>query len=359
MPREGLSTAGSAAPVVQARLGCGLAVAALLLIAVECLMHVDAVLHQYRSVFAAGRALDKALYAVANCPSLVLLGNSRADNGFDPRTVIRELGVPLERGAFNLGIPGADTRVLAGIVDRLDAGGCLREGGVRKVVLAMDEALVQPIDTLGQTVFFASPARLWSDGQYHDALRATLRLYGYTNNLRQLREPAALQRFVQASLGPVEPLGGGAAEHLGYRAGASGLQDAQSAQLQEASSVAPPDPVNVRQLWRLLDLLAARGVQVAVTFPPLLNREGLYLAGATPAGAPYRAIVAELRQRAIPLIALDDGKPRESAEFVNPGHLNDRGAQRYSRLLAQGLQHIWGPPNGVPPAAARAQAASS
>ncbi len=358
MPSESRSVLGSAVPAALPRPGRGLVVAALLLLAFECLLHSDAVLHRYRSVFAAGRALDKSLYAEANCPSLILLGNSRADNGFDPRTLTRELGLPLERGAFNLGVPGADTRVLAGIVDRLDAAGCLHGGGTRKVVLALDEALVQPIDTLGQAVFFAPPARLWKDGQHHDALRATLRLYGYTNNLRQLREPASLQRFVQASLGPVEPVGGGAAQHLGYRAGFGGLQDAQSVQLQEASSVAPPDAVNVRQLWRLLDLLAARGVQVAVTFPPLLSREVLYLAGDAPAGAPYRAIAAELRRRGIPLIALDDGRPREAAEFVNAGHLNDRGAQRYSRLLAQGLQRVWGP-SAAPATAAHARPAAS
>ncbi len=355
---DGPSTTGSSVPGVLPRPGRGLLVAALLLFAVECLLHSDAVLHRYRSVFAAGRAMDKSLYAAAHCPSVILLGNSRVDNAFDPRTIASEFTVPLERGAFNLGVPGADTRVLAGIVDRLDAAGCLREGGVRQVVLTLDEALVQPVDTLGQVVFFASPGRLWRDGQHHDALRAALRLYGYTNNLRQLREPASLQRFVQATLGPVEAVGGGAAEHLGYRAGFSGLQDAQSAQLQEASSVAPPDPVNVRALWRLLDLLAARGVQVAVTFPPLLDREVLYVAADTPDAAPYRVIATELQRRAIPVITLSDGKPLLASEFVNPGHLNDRGAQRYSRLLAQGLQRVWGPA-AAQPAAGRAQAASS
>lgn len=358
MPNADLSPTTGAAKVVPTRPGCGLAVAALLLIAVEFLLHTDTFLHRYRSVFAAGRALDKTLYATENCPSMLLLGNSRADNGFDPRTVASGLGNPLERGAFNLGVPGADARVLAGIVDRLDAAGCLREGGVRKVVLGLDEALVQPIDTLGQTVFFAPSGRLWNDGQYHDALRATVRLYGYTSNLRQLREPASLQRFIQATVASVDPVGGGAAQHLGYRAGFGGLQDAQSAQLQEASSVAPPDPVNVRQLWRLLDLLDARGVQVAVVFPPLLNREVLYVAGEMPDAAPYRAMAEELRRRAIPLITLSDGQPRLASEFVNPGHLNDRGAQRYSRLLAQALQRVWGP-DAAPPANARAQAAAS
>ena len=198
-------------------------VAALLLFAVELWLHTDAFLYRYRSVFAAGRALDKTRYAEAHCPPLLVLGNSRADNGFDPRTIRRHLEVPIDREGFNLGIPGADSRVLAGILDRLDAAGCLRTGGVRYVVLSLDEALVQAIDSLGQEVFFADARRMWADRQHRDALRAVLRLYGYSTNLRQLREPATLQRFVQATLYDADPVGGGAALHLGYRAGFGGF----------------------------------------------------------------------------------------------------------------------------------------
>lgn len=316
-------------------------VAALLLFAVELWLHTDAFLYRYRSVFAAGRALDKTRYAEAHCPPLLVLGNSRADNGFDPRTIRRHLEVPIDREGFNLGIPGADSRVLAGILDRLDAAGCLRTGGVRYVVLSLDEALVQAIDSLGQEVFFADARRMWADRQHRDALRAVLRLYGYSTNLRQLREPATLQRFVQATLYDADPVGGGAALHLGYRAGFGGLQDRQSALRQEAGSLAPPDPVNLRHLWRMLDLLDSRGVRVAVVFPPLLNRDVLYLSASTPEGAPYRVIEVELRRRNVPLISLDEEQTREPSEFVNAGHLNDRGAQRYSRLLAQALNRAW------------------
>lgn len=323
--------------------GRGLLVGLLLLLLVEAWLHSDAFLHRYRSVFAAGRALDKTLYAERHCPRLLLMGNSRTDNGFDARRLQREIGAA-DGAVFNLGLPGADTRVLAGVVDRLDSAGCLAADGVRQVVLVLDEALVQPIDTLGQTVFFAPARRLWADGQYHDALRASLRLYGYTDNLRQLREPASLQRFVAASLGDVEPVGGGAAEHLGYRAGSGALQDLQAAQQQEAGSRAAPDEVNLRQLWRLLDLLAARGVDTRVAYPPLLGREVLYLTPDDPAAAPYQAIAAELQRRGVPVLRLDDGAPRRPSEFVNPGHLNDAGAQRYTRRLAQALKASPGAP---------------
>lgn len=338
--------------------GRGLLVAALLLCVFEAYLHTDAFLVRFRSVFAAGRAMDKVAYVQAERPALLILGNSRADNAFDPNTVARALPGIFPRGAFNLGLPGADMRVLAGIVERLDRARALGPDGVRAVVLSLDESLVQPVDTLGQEVFFASVPQMLADRQFHDALRASLRLYGYTDNLRQLREPAVLGRFVDALHRDIDPVGGGAALHRGYRAGVGALQDEQAARRQEAGSLDPPSPVNVRHLWRLLDLLAERGVVVAVVFPPLLNRDVLYRPSALPQAAPYAEIAAELRRRSIPLLALDGGPPRLASEFVNAGHLNDRGAQRYSLLLGQALASLWnradaaaavaGPPGKTP-----------
>jgi hypothetical protein len=321
------------------RPGRGLLVAVLLLALVELGLHTDAFLYRFRSVFAAGRAFDKLQYVETHTPDLLILGNSRADNGFNPRIVVQALGVPLPRGAFNLGMPGADARVLDGVITRLDRNGRLGPRGVHYVVLLLDEALVQSIDSLGQEIFFASPSTLWADGQYHDALRAVFRLYGFSANLAQLREPAVLERFVRAIFGDVDPVGGGAAEHLGYRAGFGGLQDAQAARLQDAEAVAPPSPVNERRLLHLLDRLAERGVRVAIVFPPLRDREVQYISSGAE-GAPYRAFAEVLRHRGLPMIALDH-VPHDPSEFVNPGHLNDRGAQRYSVLLGRSLSTLW------------------
>ncbi|NWG74421.1 MAG: hypothetical protein HXY24_07410 [Rubrivivax sp.] len=321
------------------RPGLGLLVGVLLLGLVEAWLHTDGFLLKFRSVFAAGRAMDKVVYAQHHRPGLLILGNSRADNGFDPRIVLKHFDPALERGAFNLGLPGADMRVLAGIVERLDHAGVFGNDGTRIVLLSLDESLLQAIDTLGQDVFFAGARRLWAERQFHDAFRATLRLYGYTENFRQLREPAVLRRFIKALHADVDPVGGAAADHLGYRAGVGALQDDVAARQQEAGSAAPPSDVNVRRLWWTLDQLAARGVQVIVVHPPLLNREVLYLASDRPEAAPYRAIAQELHRRGLPRIALAPGMPRDPAEFVNAGHLNDRGAQRYSALLGQALRH--------------------
>ncbi len=318
--------------------GAGLLVALLLLCAVEVWLHTDSFLLTFRSVFAAGRAMDKVVYAEQHRPGLLILGNSRADNAFDPRTVLSHFDAALAGGAFNLGLPGADMRVLSGIVERLDRSAAFDIGGTRIVLVVLDESLVQAIDTLGQDVFFAGTRRLWSEGQFHDAFRATLRLYGYADNFRQLREPAVFQRFVSALRADVPPVGGAAAEHLGYRAGVGALQHEAAARQQEAGSTGPPSDVNLRRLWRTLDLLAARGVEVLVVHPPLLNREVLYLMPEHPAAGPYLAIARELERRGIPRIALDPGARRDPQEFVNAGHLNDRGAQRFSALLGQALR---------------------
>jgi hypothetical protein len=87
--------------------------------------------------------------------------------------------------------------------------------------------------------------------------------------------------------------------------------------------------------------LTSLNVTVAVVFPPLLNRDVLYLAPDSALSAPYLEIANTLRQRGIPLLSLDAGPPRDPGEFVNAGHLNDKGAQRYSALLGQALQRVW------------------
>ena len=324
------------------RPGRGILVALLLLLAVEASLHGEGILYRFRSVFAAGRAMDKVLYVKNHAPELLILGNSRADNGFDPRTITKHWTSIAMRGAFNMGLPGADTRVLAGIVKGLDDDGLLGGEGIDYVLISLDEALVQKVNTLGQDVFFANASWMWVDGQYLDWFRSMLRLYGFVDNLRGLREPASFSRFLKAVWYQVDPIGGSASEHLGYRAGFGDLQDRKAAISQEAGSSAPPDPINVRNLWRMIDLLVRRGVHVAIVFPPLLNRQVLYLSQTSPEGAPYRAILEEIQERGIPVIELEQGIPRDPEEFINAGHLNDLGAQRYSTLLGQDLEKIWG-----------------
>lgn len=313
--------------------GAGVLLAIVLLLGAEALLHSDAFMHRLRSVFAVGRAYDKVLHVQKQAPNLLVLGNSRVDNAIDPRTVTMAFDADL--AGFNLGLPGANATALLGIVRRFDERALLGPGKMERVLIGLDESLLQGGDALGYEVFFVQPS-LWSEG-LQAYLRSTVRLWGYAGNLKQLREPAKLIQFVSALKSPVEPVGGGAAERQGYRPGFGDNQDAGQVARQEAGSTVPPSPKVVVDFLDLLDLLERRKVQVAVAFPPLLNRSVLYLEDRHPAAPPYLAVRQELLDRGIPMFSLSPVVKMSAAEFVNAGHLNDAGAQRFSLALGRAL----------------------
>ena len=238
--------------------GLGVAFALLLLLVVEAVLHTDAFILRYRAVFAAGRAMDKLRYVESNAPKLLIVGNSRVDNGLDPRTIAVHLGADKAVSIFNLGLPGSDTRTLFGLLTRLDRQRMLGVSGIEAVVIGLDEGYLRPADGLGYEVYFADRGTMLAAGEYRDLLRSLVRLWGFSDNLKELREPAKLERFIQASRESIEPIGGGAARFAGYRAGFGGLQDATQIGAQEAGSKEPPDPVRIDYLNRSLDLLQAR-----------------------------------------------------------------------------------------------------
>jgi hypothetical protein len=311
------------------------------LTAVEAVLHTDAFLLRYRAVFAAGRAMDKVRYLESNPPALLIVGNSRVDNGFDPRALAERLGVAQSNSIFNFGLPGSDTRTLFGLLTRLDQRRLLGPGRIEFVVVGLDEGYLQPADLLGYDVFFADRAAMARHGEFRDLARSLLRLWGFSDNLKELREPEKFERFIQASRRSVEPIGGGAAAFAGYRAGFGGMQDAAQMGVQEAGSKQPPDLVRIDYLDQSIQLLRDRGVRFAFVYPPLLNRDLLYVAPADPAARPYLDIDRGLRERGYLVIALEPGMRRDPAEFVNVGHLNDRGAKRFSALLADELAMRW------------------
>lgn len=313
--------------------GLGVVVAVLMLAGAEALLHSDDFMYRLRAVFAVGRAFDKVLHVEHDTPQWLVLGNSRVDNAIDPRTVARAL--PTGPSMFNLGLPGAGATALLGIAQRLDERGLLGPAGIGNVLIGIDESLLQGGDALGYEVFFVAPL-LWDHG-LQAFLRTRIRLWGYADNLKQLREPAKLLQFFQALHSGLEPAGGAAADRQGYRPGFGGQQDAGQVARQEAGSTAPPSDAEVVALLRLVDLFRKRGVAVAVVFPPLLNRKVLYLEPEHPAAAPYLAVRRALEQRGIPLFALAPERRMVPAEFVNAGHLNDHGAQRFSAALGAAL----------------------
>ena len=314
--------------------GAGVAIALLVLLGVEALLHSDWLMHRLRSVFAAGRAFDKVLYVEQQPPRLLILGNSRIDNGIDPVTLADRIQPGM--AGFNLGLPGANSTTLLGIVKRLDERGHFGPGRVERVLVGLDEGLLQGGDSLGYEIFFAD--KTLKESGLIGYLRTHVHLWGYADNLKQLREPAKLIQFGRALLGPIEPTGGGAAERLGYRPGFSAAnQDAEQVERQEAGSTAPPDGTVVADFWVMVQLLQQRGVSVAVIFPPLLTRSVLYITDDRPEAAPYRRIRNELAARGVPMFALESDVRMQASEFVNAGHLNDAGAQRFSAMLGEAL----------------------
>lgn len=312
--------------------------AVLIVLCVELAFHSDSVVHRYRSVFAVGRALDKLHHVEKHPPQLLFIGNSRIDNGIDPHTVSRALGRD-PAYSFNLGLPGANALIYHGIVERLNAQGLLGPRHVRTVVLGLDESALQEDNSLGYATFLADRAALWQAGRYQDWLGSYLRLWSYSGNLRQLREPDKALRFIEATFRPLEPVGGGAAAHLGYRAGFGAAQNAAQVASQESAAQQPPAPGVEAFLWRAIDRLQGQGVRVLVAILPLRDRPSAFF-DARPAAAPYRALLARLQQRGVVVLPPPEGYA--PSEFVNAGHLNDRGAQRFSAELGRQLAKLGG-----------------
>ena len=284
--------------------------------------------------------MDKIQFVETHVPHLLIAGNSRMDNGIDPEGLVRSS--PRSGEAFNLGLPGANARILYGIFQRLASEDLLGPGKIEYVLVGLDEGTLQAEEGLGYSVFFADRAALWHEGAYRDWLASLIRLWGFSANLKELREPEKALRFLQATVNDIEPIGGGAAEHFGYRAGFAGrFQAAGQVQRQEGSYDLPPDPHTVSYLFNCLDLLRSHGVHVVIVYPPLRDRTLLFNAQSPLSANPYQEIAKQLSGRGIPIIPVERGEWGNPDEFINAGHLNDKGAQRYSRFLGQSLRRLW------------------
>lgn len=325
-------------------LGGAFWLALLLLGLTELSLHNETVIHRYRAVFAIGRAYDKLHHVESAPPHILFVGNSRTDNGIDPNTVSKTLPAK-QRHSFNLGLPGANALVYHGLICRLDGKGLLGRQAISTVVLGLDESALQDDNSLGYVGFLADRAALWESGRYQDWLGSHLRLWSYSGNLRQLREPEKALRLIEASVRSLEPVGGAAAAYLGYRAGFEAVQNEAQVVRQEKAAQQPPSPDVVVFLWRAIDLLQSRGVRVIVAIPPLRDRPSAFV-DSRPAAEPYRTLLASLQQRGVIVLTTPVGFP--PSEFVNAGHLNDQGAQRYSAELGRQLAAVVGPiGNGI------------
>lgn len=288
------------------------------------------------AVFAVGRALDKVHYVEQTKPALLIVGNSRTDNGIDPRTL--QLANASTQDAFNLGMPGANMQIYHGVITRLLQRGTLAQRSTPIVLMGLDESALQEDHSLGYSPFFSDPAILWQQRRYRDWLGHYIRLWSYSPNLRQLREPEKAARMIEASIRSLDPVGGAPAQYGGYRAGFGGAQNDAQARSQEAAAYAPPSPAMLNYLWLTIAALEQHQIQLVVFIPPLRDRLSAFVDPRADA-APYRTLLSQLQARGIPVLYAG-ALLLHADEFVNAGHLNDRGAQRYSRWLGEQLAQL-------------------
>ena len=314
----------------------GLAIAALLLAGVEAFLHTDYFLYRYRSVFAAGRAMDKLLALEAKPKTAIALGNSRVDNGFHPDILQQQTGLE----AFNLGLPGAEACNMEGVVACLAARDGFGQGRIERVFFGLDESFLQRTGGLGYEVFFDKPARLLNHGRYTDWLRSRIRLWGYTDSFRTLQEPAKLIRFIEASFSEIDSWGGSARQTNGFRAADEVTnQDAAQVDRQNRNTRHPPPAPEVLEcFWATIEQLQARNVAVNVFLTPSLRGANPFSGEAGGPDSPYSRIKDELVARGVTTLEFDVSDLMAGQFFANPGHLNRAGAVQFTSRLAAALK---------------------
>lgn len=307
-----------------------------ILIVFELVLHSDAWVLRYRSVFAVGRASDKIDFVARQPPEVLCVGNSRADNGLSPEAFATGAGLNPARGIFNLGMPGANTLVLKGAVERLLDGGMAAPADV---FITLDETLFQDEDSLGYYGFFASRSDMLEHGFYGALFGSWLRTWYYSSNLRQLREPEKLLRFMSATVSDIDPVGGSAEQTRGYRKGISGgFQTREQLRAQEAGTRAPPDPRMVKALGALVERLVSSGSRVHLVAVPMFERASAF----GPAAAPseYSKVLSLLEARGARWLEVPLTQALQPEHFADPGHLNDGGAVLFSSALGKAWRKV-------------------
>jgi len=315
--------------------GKGIIIGLLVLFGVELYLHNDDFLHRYRSVFAVGRAADKISHVVKMQPTIVFMGNSRVDNGIAPEVVSSTLKLRRE-DVFNLGIPGQNTRVLSGVVRELERRGALSAVQLQCVMIGLDESLFYPEDNLNYSVFLGDRLEMAAAHEYRDLFSSLFRLWGFSPNLKGLREPARMQGFIAATLTDREPWGGSVRDNLGFRAKQERLTTAERNAVPDQDMPEALDIQARTYLLAAIDRLVARGISVGVFFTPQYRRSnGFEWSGSD--NDTYIQLLADIQTRGVALIHVADMDTYGADLFSNPGHLNEEGARRYSIALAQSM----------------------
>lgn len=318
--------------------GKGVLTALLILLGLELYLHNEDFLHRYRSVFATGRAADKINYTINRKPQLIFVGNSRVDNAVNPKILIDALRLD-SQSAFNLGIPGVNTLVLSGIAGKLVDRQLPGNRPPVIVLLGLDETLFTLADQLNYSVFFADRWQLLLDGNFKLLGSSVLRTWGYSNNLKGLREPGRLRDFFKATLTDQEPWGGPLKNNLGFRAKEGVLSEQEAARIPGENPIPHLDPVTIDYFYRFIASLQKEGVTIAVFYPPLYGRKTAF----EQAGnySEYQKILQFLEKRNVTVIKNKGEVDFKREDFLNAGHLNKYGAEKYTLFLADSIQRLW------------------
>ena len=317
----------------------GIVTAILIVFGVELYLHNDDFLDRYRSVFAVGRAADKVAYVARTQPSIVLLGNSRVDNGISPVAVSAVIGKETT-GVFNLGIPGQNTRVLSGVVRELESRGALTATRMKYVLIGLDPTLFSLDDELNYSVFLADRWEMASAGEYSELAASIFRLWGYSSNLKGLREPGRMRDFIAATLTDREPWGGSLRDNLGYRAKKEEMTEPERKTVPEDTLPKPLDPKALAYLSNAVRRLLSHDMRVGVFFPPQYGRKNDF-EKRDAAYEQYRIVLADLRRRGVEILHIENSDTYAASLFSDPGHLNEAGAKRYSTSLARAMKETW------------------
>jgi len=232
-------------------------------------------------------------------------------------------------------LPGAEACNVEGVIERLADKDMFGPGRIEQVLFGLDDGFFRRVGGLGYEVFFDDRARLLAHGRYRDWLRSVLRLWGYSDSLRTLQEPAKLIRFAQATLGEVESWGGNAKDTAGFRAADRFVnQDADQVKQQTAASRRPPDAQVLECFWATAAHLQRAGATVKVFFTPSLRSANAFDGDAGGPDSPYGRMKAEFAARDIGVVEFDVRDLIAGRYFANPGHLNREGATRFTARLA-------------------------
>lgn len=313
------------------RAGKGLLVAAALLLALEICLHMTPWMQRYRAVFASGRLIDKLMYVSEVSPQLIVIGNSRIDNGIDPTVIAAELSIARQE-VFNLGIPGANTRVIQGATHWLLERNSLSNS---HVLLGLDPSLFSLNEELGYSVFVLDKSQAWQLGDYAAWRDSWFRLWGFANNLKGLREPQKMIQWFQASTGELAAWGGELNTNQGFRAKQGVLSEAQQQAVSSELATTPLDVTAYQYFISAIKEWRDHDVAISVFFPVVFANGEVISVQQGFTEFDFKRLKTDLSRLGVRFLNSPKAASYGAEDFFNPGHLNVTGAEKYSQWLAQ------------------------